>query len=126
MKKLLIFLLSLILCLGLSGCSLSNDSDNKKIEKTVDAVAAELGFTDEKQEKAYQMIGAEDGAGYGSYEIYIYDEGSEAYDDVTEDGYDIGMYTVKAIASNDGVVLVHSGADEPDQAIIDKFEDLEF
>lgn len=133
MKKLLVVFLSLIMCFGMSACGSKESSDGssdgqeaKKIEKTVDAIAQELGFTDEKQEKAYQMVGAEDGAGYGNYEIYIYDEDSEAYADVTGDGYDLGILVVKALASNDGVIIVYSGEGEPDQAIIDKFNELNF
>lgn len=134
MKKVLIVLLSFVMCLCISACGSKDDSGDsssgeqevKKIEKTVDAVAAELGFTEEKQEKAYQMIGAEDGAGYGNYEIYIYDEDSEAYSNVTGEGYDLGILVVKAVAANDGVVIVYSGEGEPDQAVIDKFNELAF
>ena len=47
------------------------EKDVPKVEKTVDAVAEALGLTDEKQEKAFEMVGATDGAGYGDVEIYI-------------------------------------------------------
>ena len=98
-----------------------------KVEKTVDAVAEALGLTDEKQEKAFEMVGATDGAGYGDVEIYIYDESSDAYKDVIGEGYDMmGIAVIKAAAYKDGVVLVPSGSDGIDQGIIDKFNELNF
>ena len=67
MKKILVFLMALILCIGMVGCG-SDDKDTdtnepevKKIEKTTEAIVSELGLTDEKQEKAFEMVGAKDG-----------------------------------------------------------------
>lgn len=90
-------------------------------------MAEALGLTDEKQEKAFEMVGATDGAGYGDVEIYIYDESSDAYKDVIGEGYDMmGIAVIKAAAYKDGVVLVPSGSDGIDQGIIDKFNELNF
>lgn len=132
MKKILAFLMALILCIGMVGCG-SDDKDTgtnepevKKIEKTTDAIVSELGLTDEKQEKAFEMVGAKDGAGYGKYEIYIYDESSDAYKDITGDGYDMGITVIKATASNSGAVLIYSGEGDADQTIIDKFNAIVF
>lgn len=129
MKKTLLLLLSLILCIGITACGSSDNSGEPevvKIEKTVDAVASELGFSGEKGYKAFEMIGANDGAGYGDYEIYIYDENSDAYADITGDGYDMGFGVIQSTAANDGVVLIYSGDGEADQTIIDKFNTIEF
>lgn len=130
MKKLLVLLLALVLCFGVVACgsddSGSGEPEVAKIEKTVDAVVAELGLTGEKQEKAFDMVGANDGAGYGDYEIYIYDESSDAYKDITGDGYNMGFAILKATASNSGVVLIYSGDGEAEQAIIDKFNEIAF
>ena len=79
MKKVLVLMMSLMLCLGMAACGskdegsdsgASAEKDVPKVEKTVDAVAEALGLTDEKQEKAFEMVGATDGAGYGDVEIY--------------------------------------------------------
>ena len=130
MKKVLVLMMSLMLCLGMAACGskdegsdsgASAEKDVPKVEKTVDAVAEALGLTDEKQEKAFEM------AGYGDVEIYIYDESSDAYKDVIGEGYDMmGIAVIKAAAYKDGVVLVPSGSDGIDQGIIDKFNELNF
>ena len=49
MRTLSLVVMTLILCLGLVGCG--GSSDAPKIEKTVDAIAEAMDFTDEKQEK---------------------------------------------------------------------------
>ena len=136
MKKVLVLMMSLMLCLGMAACGskdegsdsgASAEKDVPKVEKTVDAVAEALGLTDEKQEKAFEMVGATDGAGYGNVEIYIYDESSDAYKDAIGEGYDMmGIAVIKAAAYKDGVVLVPSGSDGIDQGIIDKFNELNF
>lgn len=129
MKKALLLLLSFILCIGITACGSSDNSGEPevvKIEKTVDAVASELGFSEEKEYKAFEMIGANDGAGYGDYEIYIYDENSDAYTDVTGSGYDMGFGVIQSTAANSGVVLIYSGDGEADQTIIDNFNAIEF
>ena len=98
MKKVLVLMMSLMLCLGMAACGskdegsdsgASAEKDDPKIYTTVHAVAEALGLTDEKQEKAFEMVGATDGAGYGNVEIYIYDESSDAYKDVIGEGYDM-------------------------------------
>ena len=132
MKKVLVLMMSLMLCLGMAACGskdegsdsgASAEKDVPKVEKTVDAVAEALGLTDEKQEKAFEMVGATD----GDVEIYIYDESSDAYKDVIGEGYDMmGIAVIKAAAYKDGVVLVPSGSDGIDQGIIDKFNELNF
>lgn len=124
MRTLSLVVMTLILCLGLVGCG--GSSDAPKIEKTVDAIAEAMDFTDEKQEKAFEMIGATDGAGFGDYEIYLYDENSDGYETITGDGYDFGIAVVKAAAVNNGAVLIYAGEDAPEQEIIDKFQALSF
>ena len=94
--------------------------NDEKIDKTVDAVAAYLGFTDGK-EVYYSMIGAIDGKEFndGELEIYLYDESSEAYQSMLE-----GKQMVSPAAYKDGVVLVFPN--EPDQDIIDQFNKIVF
>lgn len=129
MKKITVLIMSIVLCFVLASCGGGNEGDTSeteapKIEKNVTAVAEAMGFTEEPQEKAFEMVGATDGAGYGEYEIYIYDEDSDAYDQITGDGYDMGLAVMTAIASNNGVVLIYVGDEEPDQTIIDTFNEL--
>lgn len=134
MKKILVLLMSLTMCFAMAACGSKDEggdakeADVPKIEKTVDAVAEALELTDEKQEKAFEMLEASDGAGYGDVEIYIYDdESSDAYKAVIGDGYDMmGISVIKAAAYKDGVVLVPAGSAGIDQAIIDKFNELNF
>lgn len=128
-RKVFILALSLLLCFGLAACG-GGDSDKDdvpKIEKSIDAVAAELELTN-KEEKAFDMIGATDGAAFdGNIELYLYeDKDSDAYKAVTGDGYDLGITVLKAAAHNDGMILVYTGEGEPDQALIDKFDALAF
>ena len=135
-KKITVLLLAAVLSLSLFSCG--NDSgdttgDNAgdtnvtKIDKTIDAVANELGLKN-KQEKAYDMLGASDGAGFdGNIEIYIYeDQNSDAYKAITGDGYDMGIAVIKASASNDGVVLVYTGEGSAEIQLVDKFKELQF
>lgn len=129
MKKIIVALLSIILCFGLVACgdggdNKTSETETPKVEKTVTAIAEAMGFTDEPQEKAFEMVGATDGAGYGDYEIYIYDENSDAYDQITGDGYDMGLAVMTATASNNGVVLIYVGDGKADQTTIDNFNGL--
>ena len=128
-RKVLVLVLSILLCIGLAACG-GGDSDKAdvpKIDKTIDAVAAELELTN-KEEKAFDMIGAADGAAFdGGIELYLYeDQNSDAYKDVTGDGYDLGITVVKAAAHNDGMIMVYTGEGEPDKEIVDKFNALAF
>ena len=91
-----------------------------KIAKTVDAVAAYLGFTD-GEEQFYSMIGAKDGKAYnnGELEIYLFDEDSSAYKDIINcNGF------VTAAAYKEGVILVFPN--NKDQTIINKFNKIVF
>ncbi len=132
-KKVLIFttIVSLILCFTACGDDnkgTTTEPEVPKIEKTVDAVAKELGLKN-KTEKSAEMIGAVDGAGYdGDIEIYLYDNlDSEEYKALTGDGYDMmGLTTIKATAAKDGMVLIYTGDGEIDQSIVDSFNALEF
>lgn len=129
MKKIIVAIMTVILCFGLAACGGGNEGETAeteapKVEKSVTAVAEAMGFTEEPQEKAFEMVGATDGAGYGEYEIYIYDEDSDAYNQITGDGYDMGLTVMTATASNNGVVLIYVGDGEPDQTIIDTFNGL--
>lgn len=129
MKKITVLIMSIVLCFGLVACGGGNEGETSeteapKVEKTVVAVAEAMGFTEEPQEKAFEMVGATDGAGYGEYEIYIYDEDSDAYNQITGDGYDMGLAVMTATASNNGVVLIYTGDGEADQTVIDTFNGL--
>lgn len=129
MKKVITLLLALTLCIGLVACggdSGSEESEPPTTAKTVDAIAKAVGLEGEKEAKAYDMVEAQDGAGYGDYEIYIYDDtDSDAYQQITGDGYNLeGLAILTAAASNDGAVLIYGGDGEPDQAIIDAFNGL--
>ena len=115
--------MALILCMSFAACGSSDEKPS--VEKTVTAVAEAMGFEGEGEEKAYQMLEADDGAGFGDYEIYIYDdENSEVYQALTGDGYDFMFGPIKADAANAGVVLIYSGDSEPEQATLDKFNAL--
>ena len=123
MKKILVLLLALIICFSLAACGTSDEEPT--VEKTVAAVSDPLGFEGDGEYKAYQIIEADDGAGFGDYEIYIYnDESSQVYKDLTGDGYETGFGPMKAAAGKSGVILLYNGDGEPDQAIIDKFNSL--
>ena len=123
MKKILVLLLALIICFSLAACGTSDEEPT--VEKTVAAVSDALGFEGDGEYKAYQIIEADDGAGFGDYEIYIYnDESSQVYKDLTGDGYETGFGSMKAAAGKSGVILLYNGDGEPDQAIIDKFNSL--
>ena len=127
MKKFLVTLLMVTLCLSFAGCGSSEEgsSEEPAIDKTVAAIAEAMGFEGEGSQKAYEMLEANDGAGFGDYEIYIYDdENSDVYKALTGDGYDFMFATVKAAASNSGAVLIYNGDGEPDQATVDKFNAL--
>ena len=87
-KKITVFLLATVLVLSLFACgnndgtsenNENSDTNVVKIDKTIDAVAAELGLNN-KQEKAYDMVGASDGAAFDdNIELYLYeDQNSEA------------------------------------------------
>ncbi|SCJ97041.1 Uncharacterised protein [uncultured Eubacterium sp.] len=128
-RKVFVLVLSLLLCIGLAACGGgdSDQADVPKIEKSVDAVAAELELSN-KEEKAFDMIGAADGASYdGNIELYLYeDQDSDAYKAVTGDGYDLGITVVKATAHNDGMIMVYTGDGEPDKDLVDQFNALAF
>ena len=125
MKKILIFLMALILCISFAACGSSDSDEEPSVEKTVAAVAEAMGFEGEGEEKAYEMVEADDGAGFGDYEIYIFnDENSEAYQALAGDGYDYIFGPIKADAANAGVVLIYNGDSEPDQSTLDKFNAL--
>ena len=133
-KKILVTIpiLTLLLFAAACGNEASGDGDAAadvpKIEKNIDAVAAELGL-ENKQEKSPEMIEASDGAGFdGGVELYLYeDTSSDAYRDITGDGYDMmGISTIKAAAANDGMILVFSNGEEGDPSLIEAFEALRF
>ena len=135
-KKITVFLLATVLVLSLFACgnndgtsenNENSDTNVVKIDKTIDAVAAELGLNN-KQEKAYDMVGASDGAAFDdNIQLYRYeDQNSEAYQAITGDGYDMGIAVVKATASNDGMVLVYTGEGSAEIQLVNKFKELQF
>lgn len=114
-----------ILCVFVIAFSFAACTTTVKTEKTVDAVAEALDFSN-KQEKIFVLVNADDGAGFdtagGNHaEIYIYSD-SKAEDN-TDNWGDDGFVTV-----NDDVLLYLDGdkSSEENQEIINKFESLKF
>lgn len=135
-KKITVFLLTAVVIMNFFACGNdggasenkgNSNSDTIKIDKTVDAVADALELKN-KQEKAYEIIGASDGAGFDdNIEIYIYDDqDSDAYKAITGDGYDTELGVIKAAASNDGVILIYTGEGSAEIQLVDKFRALQF
>lgn len=127
-KKLLSLMLVAVVAIGLTACGGSGDSDTKeattqestKIEKSIDAVAEELGLTG-GSDTLYEMIGATAGKEYndGAVELYQFDADSNEYKDIVD-----GNGVITAAAYKDGIVLVFSS--DADSKIIEAFNDLEF
>ena len=126
MKKIVTLMLAFALCLGMTACGEKDDSgasgqdasnDNKKIEKSVNAVAGELGLTG-GEDTMYQMIGAKEGKQFndGSVELYLFDEDSDEYKAIKE-----GTGAIEADATNDGMVILSD-----DKDLVDRFEELDF
>ena len=138
MKKILMIILSLLLCLGLAGCGSDDNAggnavddiedgaqemeddvkdDMDKIEMSVDSVAEKLGLTG-GTETMYDTIGAAEGKQFndGTVEIYRFDADSDEYKAIEE-----GSGTIKAAAVNDGMVII---TDDEDLAA--KFKELKF
>lgn len=115
-----------ILCVFVIAFSFAACTTTVKTEKTVDAVAEALDFSN-KQEKIFVLVNASDGAGFdtanGNYaEIYIYSNNVNPQDNADYWG-DYGSVTV-----NDDVLLYLEGdeSSEENQEIINKFESLKF
>ena len=137
MKKILMIILSLLLCLWLAGCGSDDNAggnaaddiedgvqemedvkdDMDKIEMSVDSVAEKLGLTG-GTETMYDTIGAAEGKQFndGTVEIYRFDADSDEYKAIEE-----GSGTIKAAAVNDGMVII---TDDEDLAA--KFKELKF
>lgn len=136
MKKKLLALL-LIGCMAFSVAACGGDENSsgsdeatqeevKTTEKTLDAISKELGLT-KTTDKAAEMIGAAEGAGYemdgydGGIELYIYeDTDSDMYKDITSGEDEL----FSAAGVNDGVVLLFSMGDEPNEDLVERFEAL--
>lgn len=132
MKKLLVIAIALTMAFAMSACGGSDkdakeeakeapEEDVKKVEKSVDAVAAELGL-EGGEETFYSMIGAVDGKEYndGKIEIYKFDVDSEDYKR-TETAKEINGAPV---ILNDGMVLMFT--DTQDDEMVKKFQALKF
>lgn len=133
MKKLLVLLLTLVLCFGMAACGADDDkadkgSENgtttkteepevKKIDKSVDAVARELELG-ESTEAPYQRIGAESGKKYkdGTVELYLFDEASDEYKAIAG-----GSGAIQAAAANSGMIILTD-----DTALADEFKKIKF
>lgn len=139
MKKLITVLCIVAIAASFAACS-NNTADGKKAEqstvsttvsttvakteKTADAVAKALNFSD-KEEKAFGVIGASDGAAYttagGNHaEIYIYtDNQADGYKAFFEDG---------TVEINNNVMLYLDGKADTDEnkEIIKEFKSLNF
>lgn len=94
----------------------------EKIEKNIDAVAEKLGLTDGR-ESFYSLIGAIDGKKFndGSVEMYQFDEKSDCYKQIINDGVPL-----EAAAYKDGIILIFPVGKEPDNDLVEKFNGIEF
>lgn len=94
----------------------------EKIEKNINAVAEKLGLTS-GSETFYSMIGATDGKEYnnGSVELYQFDEKSDNYTQIINDGVPFEAATYK-----DGIILVFPAGTEADNDLIEQFNEIEF
>lgn len=94
----------------------------EKVEKNINAVAEKLGLTD-GSETFYTMIGATDGKEYngGSVELYQFDEKSDSYKQIINDGVPF-----KAAAYKDGIILVFPAGTEADTDLVEQFNGIEF
>ena len=132
MKKIFVLLLALAIGISMVACGGSDKDakegakeapkeDVKKVEKSVDAVAAELGL-EGGEETFYSMIGAVDGKEYndGKIEIYKFDVDGEDYKR-TETAKEINGAPV---ILNDGMVLMFT--DTQDDEMVKKFQALKF
>lgn len=135
MKKLITVLCIVAIAASFAACS-SNTTGGKKAEqptvsttvakteKTADAVAKALNFSD-KEEKAFGVIGASDGAAYSTAggnhaEIYIYtDNQADGYKAFFEEG---------TVEINNNVMLYLEGKADTDEnkEIIKEFKSLNF
>lgn len=137
MKKILILLLTMAMCFGFAGCGSDDEGESmgeavengaqeleddakegaEKIERTVDAAAAELGLTG-PADAAYEDMGADQGKSFngGSVEIYYFDEDSQEYKAIEN-----GEGNISAAAVNDGFVIVTE-----DKELAERFKKIEF
>lgn len=136
MKKLITVLCIVAIAASFAACS-NNTSGGKKAEqsttvsttvakteKTADAVAKALNFSN-KEEKAFGVIGASDGAAYSTAggnhaEIYIYtDNQADGYKAFFEEG---------TVEVNNNVLLYLDGKADADEnkEIIKEFKSLNF
>lgn len=136
MKKLIAVLCIVAIAASFAACS-NNTSGGKKAEqsttvsttvakteKTADAVAKALNFSN-KEEKAFGVIGASDGAAYSTAggnhaEIYIYtDNQADGYKAFFEEG---------TVEVNNNVLLYLEGKADTDEnkEIIKEFKSLNF
>lgn len=129
MKKLLFVLLTLTICIGMTACGgtktdtktdTSDEPTVTAIERTVDAVATELGLTG-GSETYYSMIGAIAGKEFndGAIEIYQYDLTSEEYAKIKNGEASNG---ITFAAYNNGFAIVSVKGDN--SAIVTKFKAL--
>ena len=138
MKKLFTLLLVLVMAFAMVACE-DADIDPEEAtedagkagsvkevrmpEKSVDAVAAELGL-EGGEETTYNAIGAIAGKQFngGAVELYQFDEASAEYEAIDETEAINGI----RVWENDGMVLMFPEGKAADQAMINKFEALDF
>lgn len=136
MKKLITVLCIVAIAASFAACSNNTAGGKKaeqsttvsttvaKTEKTADAVAKALNFSN-KEEKAFGVIGASDGAAYSTAggnhaEIYIYtDNQADGYKAFFEEG---------TVEVNNNVLLYLEGKADADEnkEIIKEFKSLNF
>ena len=136
MKKIMILLLSLIVCGCFAACTSEQADDlgddieqgmddveddvkdaGDKIERSVDSVAEKLGLAGGTQ-TLYAEIGAEEGKQFndGTVEIYRFDKQSDEYKAI-----EAGESELKFAAVNDGMIIMTDDAD-----LAERFKELRF
>lgn len=122
MKKIISLILGIILVFVCVGCSTTDTNYTPKIEAAVSAVAEHLELGTGEM-VLYQMIEAKDGSQYqdGKVEIYQYTDKDEVYKK-----FKANEYVLTADACNNGFVLIITEDIENKQALIDKFNAIQF
>lgn len=136
MKKAIFLIIAIILSTILVACSNSSEDNplNReqsteetkinitKVEKSIDAIAGYLGYSD-GEETYYTTIGAVAGKEFdgGRFELYQFDEESEAYNNMIS-----GNSYLNVAAYKDGFILVFPMDVQTDNALVEKFNSIYF
>lgn len=135
MKKAICLIVAIIISTTLVACSNSADDkpsngvttesttiENTKVEKSVDAVAKYLGYSD-GAETYYATIGAVAGKEFdgGRFELYQFDENSDSYKNMVS-----GNSYLNVAAYKDGIILVFPMDTTADESLVEKFNSVKF